>query len=811
MKPEGTTTSRVSVKTKPVEMIASLQKKAAKIPPATGSVYISPPVDPSTIVRTNDIPGNISRLQELIRLGKTAEAGILLNKLNAGKENVHLFQLAESYLDARQYEKAEEVFNRIKSVFSGNITGDLGLGNIEYLKGNLEKALEIYNGVLKNYPEDLNAIFMKGNVLYDMGEYENANAVFAKAKEIALKDLAGGSEDPESHYTLGQIFEKEGDIGSAINNYKSARQSDPDNIDAVLALGRIYREIGNYKEAINTFNNGLKTIDPKNSALLTALAQSYYDSGEKENYPKALKIYNELKHASSIDDHSTLDERSEYYILRGTIDLAGGKYLAAIDDLKNAEQIKPLTVDAMISLATAYSYHPSHPSTSISDYDNAVLVSKKILERRPSSLDAMLILNNCYSNLLMLHEKDDLASQIRQIWDEYKNNLNIMQNVFPYSMESLKASLDVFVYEENYEKSRECLQKIIKEIPPSESDGAIYKKQLLQMNLYADIEGGRDASIDGKPVCPSTFSEYEPSVPSVKIKTGPELKILLDHKDSYYIADRNNLRRWVQGHYREDLSRLSAKEAILFAARLTEYIMNYEDDTAKADLPHISIEEKIMNRVGVCRNFTPVFSALFECIRDVNPNLKNVYSGTMSNSVHIWNVLFDVAGDGITLIPIDMTWDKGGGEFGGNLEAFDDEHYNRFSHAANGESYSVYQEAIDKFPRARWADTAKLHQADILIGQENYNAAKAKLESIVHDFPASERLLEVYSRLWQIALLQGEPGAAKKHLKKITLPYAIPWAMKYGSQLTPTPGKSETSGKSPEKVTQSYPNPWLMK
>lgn len=82
-----------------------------------------------------------------------------------------------------------------------------------------------------------------------------------------------------SWYVLGSIFLKSGDHALAIKAFKRSLKSWPGDVDALMAVGNVYGEMGRCKMAERFFRKGL-LIKPENSGLRFNLANALFDQGK---------------------------------------------------------------------------------------------------------------------------------------------------------------------------------------------------------------------------------------------------------------------------------------------------------------------------------------------------------------------------------------------------------------------------------------------------------------------------------------------------------------------------------------------------
>ena len=80
----------------------------------------------------------------------------------------------------------------------------------------------------------------------------------------------------QAYYLRGQIHERKGDLTVAITDYKQALASDPALINAAFAKAACENKIGNYEEAINTYNEAFAMERDSQNTTQHNHSASYY-------------------------------------------------------------------------------------------------------------------------------------------------------------------------------------------------------------------------------------------------------------------------------------------------------------------------------------------------------------------------------------------------------------------------------------------------------------------------------------------------------------------------------------------------------
>jgi len=160
---------------------------------------------------------------------KAFEEAIRLEPTNP----VLLTELGKSYLDAGFYNQAEEAFLEAKRLKGNYYEADLGISLVKIKNNETEEALEILNNLAVNYSDE-RILFERGRLYYNKGETE-------KAKENFLAILNFNPNHANALYSLGLVFELEGNEREALKYLKK-----------VLELNPSSEEV---KNKINSFDN----------------------------------------------------------------------------------------------------------------------------------------------------------------------------------------------------------------------------------------------------------------------------------------------------------------------------------------------------------------------------------------------------------------------------------------------------------------------------------------------------------------------------------------------------------------------------
>ena len=398
---------------------------------------------------------------ELFRLGKVDEANSLLAKA-AEKEPknadvlyqqglLKLFSKDSSATDF--FEKAIEKNPELESATSMLL--------LERLKENdFDKAFEIANKVAEDNPEL--AFSYKGIIYVRKGELDNAKNEFKQALKIN-KNNAG------VYFKLGQVFELEEDLASAIVQYQQAINVNIKFPLAVSALLRISKEatykqaIQNYFEQIvaknndeivshtyltlfhvvqNDFENAVSVLNKKLELLpnnLSLLMLKGKIQAHNKNYEGALVSFNSALKENAFNPIA--------FISKASVLALKGNFNEAIEAQKSAIDLMPNVTDYRVGLANL------HIENNDLYAAKTVLKNIKLLDEKNVYVDRLIgkvaLLNNDFSQAY------DVLSEVVKTVNTEEVILELAS-----SLQGLKRSAEALVVIERFKSENEAITSL---------------------------------------------------------------------------------------------------------------------------------------------------------------------------------------------------------------------------------------------------------------------------------------------------------------------------------------------------------------
>ncbi len=236
------------------------------------------------------------------------------------------FYLAAAYTKSERYGEAEDIYDAILSLRSGNEDAYFLRGNVRLAQGNYEGAKQDFDKVIamdaKNYDRLIE--------IYQVLDYYSHGEA---GREYLQAALEAGDKNMDK-YASGRIYYYLGEYQSAYLALEEARESG--GVESYLYLGKSYEATGDYNYAASVYNSYL------------------------EKYEGNAEIYNQL----------------------GLCEMAKGEYRNALDAFQAGMQLQNVTMMQTLSFneIVAYEY--------LGDYRQAGILMENYLKNYPDDAQA---------------------------------------------------------------------------------------------------------------------------------------------------------------------------------------------------------------------------------------------------------------------------------------------------------------------------------------------------------------------------------------------------------------------------------------
>lgn len=269
------------------------------------------------------------------------------------------------------------------------------------------------------------------------------------AKEYFTKNL-GGQNSAESHYYLGEIAFKEGNMAEARSNYQQALSADP--LSALGAIGMAKLDLkSNTKVAEDQLKEVLKK-NKKDVGIIIAIAQAYLDNGMKE------KAVEKLQDARKADKKSPL-----IYIFEGDMLAAENKPGDAAMQYDQAINFDNNNVLARLKAARVYEYI---------NRNTAVDLLKQAVAINPNYTIA-------YKELGELYRRDGFYQEAIDAYKEYFKGGD-------YTVEDMTRYGSALYFTQQYDQARTLIKDGLAKDP---NNFVLYRLQMYTDNDTKNFDG----------------------------------------------------------------------------------------------------------------------------------------------------------------------------------------------------------------------------------------------------------------------------------------------------------------------------------
>lgn len=195
----------------------------------------------------------------------TQGQGILLKRADSLYVHGNYSKAIEAY---KTYDPQDLVYEKMAKAY-------LALGN--------------YDLALKNYDLALNAFPENALIKYDYAKLLSRSKKLNDAAVLLSELVYLDYRNPNYHYELGLVFEKQGD-STAMNRFHSAYELDPTHQKAIAKMARYFLVKRKHESSLHYINTGLESY-ANNAELINLKALNYY---WKEDYKEASLWFEKL-------------------------------------------------------------------------------------------------------------------------------------------------------------------------------------------------------------------------------------------------------------------------------------------------------------------------------------------------------------------------------------------------------------------------------------------------------------------------------------------------------------------------------------
>ena len=272
------------------------------------------------------------------------------------------------------------------------------------------------------------------------------------AKEYFTKNL--GQNKADSHYYLGEIAFKEGNMAEARSNYQQGLSANPESALCAIGLAKLDLKT-NTKAAEDQLKDILKK-NKKDVVVILAIAQAYLDNGMKE------KAMERLQDARKADKKSPL-----IYIFEGDMMAAENKPGDAAMQYDQAVNFDESNVLARLKAARVYEYI---------NRNTAIDMLKKVVEINPEYRIA-------YKELGELYRRDGFYPEAIEVYKEYFKGAD-------YTVEDMTRYASALYFTQKYDEAQKMIGDGLAKDP---ENFVLYRLKMYTDNDTKNYEGAVNA------------------------------------------------------------------------------------------------------------------------------------------------------------------------------------------------------------------------------------------------------------------------------------------------------------------------------
>jgi tetratricopeptide (TPR) repeat protein len=196
-----------------------------------------------------------------------------------------LFKTAQFQLFVKEYPAAIQHFKQLLTINNARPDGYFFLGTVYKEMNDTNTALTQYLNAIVADPEYYNAYIQLGMIY---SERNDSAGIIYFSNAIKIDEFSD-----EAYYSRGFLYQKLGNYGAAVKDYRKTTNLNPTHKFAYYNTGNINAILGNYEKALDQFNTAI-TFAPDFENAYNRIGQILEIQGRfkeaKENYEKCLQF-----------------------------------------------------------------------------------------------------------------------------------------------------------------------------------------------------------------------------------------------------------------------------------------------------------------------------------------------------------------------------------------------------------------------------------------------------------------------------------------------------------------------------------------
>jgi tetratricopeptide (TPR) repeat protein len=221
-------------------------------------------------MRTGNYPAALPHLEEATKLSpKTVLAWIALG---------------DAATLSGKFARAAEAYNRAEKMDARNPFVARGRGQMLILQQKFTEARKVLETGVKQFPDDIELRTALGNLYLILNK--------PRLTIETIRPIIGKTSNrPDLHYMLGDAYERDLHIETAIVHMLETVRLDPNNAEAWGRIGLYHINLTRYKQAREPLRKAI-ALQPREAHFYWALGDSYLlDNSEPDHFARAKELY----------------------------------------------------------------------------------------------------------------------------------------------------------------------------------------------------------------------------------------------------------------------------------------------------------------------------------------------------------------------------------------------------------------------------------------------------------------------------------------------------------------------------------------
>ncbi len=177
------------------------------------------------------------------------------------------YKLGRAYLDNKQWNEAEQLFEGMLKVNPGDRVASASLGEVFAGKGECSKAITLFEKLLADAPK-------QPSIWYHLGGCYGKVNRWADAKRVAEQYAQAAPRDARAHLLVGEARHELRDYPGAIAAFEQAKKLEPQNPLVARGLGRTFVAQKSFSSAIGVLESADRA-KPDDPEIMIELAEAY--------------------------------------------------------------------------------------------------------------------------------------------------------------------------------------------------------------------------------------------------------------------------------------------------------------------------------------------------------------------------------------------------------------------------------------------------------------------------------------------------------------------------------------------------------